>query len=171
LRRVNSYANNNPYKYTDPDGKVALALQGALTGTLVCGPVCGAIAGATLSIASYYAVDAIVHNESSGDAPAIPERIVGDQGSDEAGSNRSGKRHTSGTLTPENGGTGNYEGDLEYLAGETRPSVLGDSAPPGSQIGENGVYGRPKNSSGGRSIEIPGNGDKPHESLHYPPKK
>jgi hypothetical protein len=44
---------------------VALALQGALTGTLVCGPVYGAIAGATLGIASYYAVDAIVHNESS----------------------------------------------------------------------------------------------------------
>lgn len=26
-------------------------------------------------------------------------------------------------------------------------------------------------SSGGQSIDIPANGDKPHEVLHYPPKK
>jgi hypothetical protein len=26
----------------------------------------------------------------------------------------------------------------------------------------------PENSSGGRSIDIPANGSKPHETLHYP---
>ena len=65
------------------------------------------------------------------------------------------------------GGTGDYDADLETLAGETRPAGPGDNAPSGAQIGTNGVFGR-ENSSGGRSIDIPANGDKPHETLHYP---
>ena len=75
-------------------------------------------------------------------------------------------------LTPENGGTGDYEQDLQTLTGGTRPSGVGDSAPPGSQIGENGilVVGQ-KIVVAVRSIDIPANGDKPHETLHYPKKE
>lgn len=92
---------------------------------------------------------------------------MGDQGSPLAGPNKSGSRHTSGNLKPEFGGTGNYDDDLKALAGDTRPTVRGNSAPPGAQIGENGVFGRETNSSGGKSIDISANGDKPHETLHY----
>jgi len=73
-------------------------------------------------------------------------------------------------LKPEFGGTGEYGSDLGTLAGETRPAGPGDPAPAGSQIGENGVFGR-ENSSGGHSIDIPANRDKPHETLHYPREK
>jgi len=64
-------------------------------------------------------------------------------------------------------GAGNYDDDLKILAGDTRPAVKGDSAPSGAKIGENGVFGRDTNSSGGKSIDIPANGNKPHETLHY----
>jgi hypothetical protein len=56
-------------------------------------------------------------------------------------------------------------------SGGTRPAGPGDSAPPGSQIGENGIFGRPENRRSGSSIDIPANGDKPHETLHYPSKE
>ncbi|HFK2922116.1 TPA: hypothetical protein ACGY72_003320 [Stenotrophomonas maltophilia] len=38
---------------------------------------------------------------------------------------------------------------------------------PGAQIGEDGVSSRQTNSSGGQSIDIPANDEKPHETLHY----
>ncbi|WP_425470915.1 DUF637 domain-containing protein [Trinickia fusca] len=99
--------------------------------------------------------------------PPVPDGLVGDQSDPRAGPNKGGKRHTSGPLTPENGGTGDYERDLETLTGGTRPWQPGDKAPPGSQVGQNGIFGRPQNSSGGKSIDIPPNGNKPHETLHY----
>lgn len=97
----------------------------------------------------------------------MPTDLVGDQSSPLAGGNKNGTRHTSGNLKPEFGGTGKYDDDLKTLAVDTRPAVRGDSAPPGAQIGENGVFGRQTNSSGGKSIDIPANGGKPHETLHY----
>lgn len=90
-------------------------------------------------------------------SPALPTDLVGDQSSPLAGPNKSGTRHTSGKLKPEFGGSGNYDDDLKALAVDTRPTVSGDSAPPGAQIGENGVFGRQTNSSGGKSIDIPAN--------------
>jgi filamentous hemagglutinin len=105
--------------------------------------------------------------DSTTKAPSLPSDLVGDQSDPRAGPNKGGNRHTSGPLTPENGGTGDYDQDLETLTGGTRPWQPGDKAPPGSQVGQNGIFGRPQNSSGGKSIDIPANGDKPHETLHY----
>jgi RHS repeat-associated protein len=105
-------------------------------------------------------------NSEGSSVPPVPDKIVGDQSSDLAG--QRGKKHTTGALTPENGGVGDYEKDLEKLTGGTRPWREGDKYPPGSQIGANGIFGRPENSTGGKSIDIPANGKKPHETLHYP---
>jgi RHS repeat-associated protein len=167
-----AYANNNPYKYTDPDGENAVAVarasfrigQSVGNGINVATQL---VTGASLSTHIANAVFDIVHNEST---PDLPTDIVGDQSDPRAGPNKSGNKHTSGTLTPENGGSGDFEADLGTVAGETRPAVAGDKAPPGSLIGENGAFGRPENSSGGASIDIPANGDKPHETLHYDKK-
>ncbi|MET0267511.1 MAG: RHS repeat-associated core domain-containing protein [Duganella sp.] len=108
---------------------------------------------------------------NSGDgktAPSLPDKIVGDQSDPRAGPNKGGGKHTSGPLTPENGGVGDFEADLNTLTGGYRPRQPGDKAPPGSLVGPNGIFGRPENSGGGKSIDIPGNGNKPHETLHYP---
>jgi len=177
------YANGNPYKFTDPDGRSA-----TLAAPFVLIPIFVAT--------GYYAMTTPQQREKAGEAliqgvkglfqkneaggsdaagagdggsssPALPVDLVGDQSSPLAGPNRNGTRHTSGNLRPESGGTGNYDEDLKTLAGDTRPAVRGDSAPPGAQIGANGVFGRETNSSGGKSIDIPANGDKPHETLHY----
>jgi filamentous hemagglutinin len=100
--------------------------------------------------------------------PPLPDKIVGDQTDPKAGPNKGGGKHTSGPLTPANGGKGDFGADLNTLTGGTRPREPGDKAPPGSLVGPNGIFGRPENSTGGQSIDIPANGDKPHETLHYP---
>ncbi len=159
-----AYANNNPYKYTDPDGKFVVLAPLVPPAIAALGKALGFVG--TAAVAGYAGSEALnAYNESA--APDLPSDLVGDQGDSRAGPNKSGNRHTSGPLTSENGSTGDFETDLETLAGETRPAGPGDSAPAGSLIGENGVFGRPENSSGGASIDIPANGDKPHETLHY----
>ncbi|CAB0150932.1 hypothetical protein PSI9734_01371 [Pseudidiomarina piscicola] len=159
-----AYANNNPYKYTDPDGEF-LALLFTPPGIAAIKYTATALVGIMGGVAIHENVVEPMMNESS--VPDVPDVLVGDQSDDRAGSNKSGRRHTSGPLTPENGGTGDYEADLETLTGGTSPAGDEDSAPPGSQVGENGIFGRPDNSTGGASIDIPAKGDKPHETLHY----
>jgi RHS repeat-associated protein len=100
-------------------------------------------------------------------APPLPDKIVGNQSDPRAGLNKSGNKHTSGPLAQENGGNGDFLHDLDVLAGPVRPQRAGDRAPPGSLVGDNGVFGRPANKTGGSSIDIPANGAKPHETLHY----
>ena len=97
-------------------------------------------------------------------APELPSGYVGDSSDSRSGSNPKSKKRTSGELTPENGGTGNPLTDAEELAGPLKP-VPGE---PGTYIGENGIRYRPENTSGGASIDIPANGDRKHETLHYP---
>jgi hypothetical protein len=110
----------------------------------------------------------IFNQGTNSNVPPVPGGLVGGQDDPRAGPRKGGNSHTSGPLTPENGGTGDFGKDLEKLTGGTRPAQTGDSAPPGSLIGANGIFGRPRNSGGGSSIDIPANGSKPHETLHYP---
>ncbi len=184
-----AYANNNPYKYVDPDGAEPIPLSRfelADTRALASGQIsrgqfasraasrsvgAGVVlrltpTGRALSVARMV-IGAVFNESAKPSVPGVPNDLVGDQSDDRAGPNKSGKKHTSGPLTPENGGAGDYETDLETLTGGTRLAGEGDSAPPGSQVGENGIFGRPENSTGGASIDIPAKGDKPHETLHY----
>lgn len=111
----------------------------------------------------------VVHNSKT---PALPTVLVGDQSDPRSGPNRRGNRHTSGVLQPQYGGNGEWRHDAEIIGGKFRPApTSGGKYPPDSLISDNGVIIRPNNSSGGVSIDIPENGNKPHETLHYPPKK
>jgi RHS repeat-associated protein len=178
-----SYANSNPLGYTDSTGLmpdcqwVANVLRCSTTPSLP-GPE-GIPSGPTdvpwpkllpqpwvdsIKVACGNAFDRLKNWMLS--VPPLPPDLVGDQSDPRAGPSKGGGRHTSGPLTPTNGGSGDFEADLDKLTGGTRPWQPGDKAPPGSLVGPNGIFGRP-NSSGGRSIDIPANGSKPHETLHY----
>jgi RHS repeat-associated protein len=96
----------------------------------------------------------------------VPGTLVGDQNDPRAGLTKNGKRHTSGTLTPDNGGTGNIEQDFDKLTGGVS-SPAGGTYGPEDRKGANGIVIRPKPGGGG-SIDIPSKGSKPAETLHYP---
>jgi len=61
------------------------------------------------------------------------------------------------------------DGEFRIFSGDLPQTQLVGRYPPGGQIGKNGVYGR-QAPDGGYRIDIPANGDKPHETLHYPRK-
>jgi len=161
-----AYANNNPYRYIDPNGESSVAIWGtrAVGGVSLFVPIPGARVFGVALIATTLTSDTPQnsHNET---APALPEGLVGTQDDPRAGQSR-GKRHNSGPLSADNGGTGNPDEDFETLTGGT-----GESNPdraPGSSTGANGITIRPGKEGEGPRIDIPANGDKPPETLHYP---
>ena len=82
-----------------------------------------------------------------------------------------GDRHNSGPLAAGNGGKGDAGKDFGSLTGgKSGPAPEGSGYPKGTQIGQNGVALRPESKTSGPRIDVPANGDKPHETLHYPKK-
>lgn len=146
-------------------GGCAPAVPEFIAGGMIVGGLAGsAAADITESLSN------IVFGTNS--APPVPGDLVGDQSDPRAGPSNRGKRHTSGPLTPGNGGTGDAEKDFDKLTGGTGTPFPGSddrSKIPGAQVGDNGVWIRPgtKNPGDGPRIEIPGNGNKLPETLHY----
>lgn len=169
------YANNSPYKFTDPEGRTAVCDQSSCTIDCNSGLTCaadylyfGTVYGGRLLRNAFENILPIAQQSESseGDAPPLPEDLVGTQ---DSGSRQQGGRVNTGPLAPENGGTGNAETDFGSLTGgKSGPAPEGSRLPEGSQVGENGVIYRPGNERSGPRIDIPANGDKPHETLHYP---
>jgi hypothetical protein len=99
-------------------------------------------------------------------SPAVPTGLVGTQ---DGKGGRAGGRVNSGPLAPEHGGTGNAAKDFDHLTGgKSGPAPDGSRLPPGTQVGENGTQLRPPTGTSGPRIDIPANGPKPVETLHYP---
>ena len=69
-------------------------------------------------------------------------------------------------MTPENGGTGDSGKDFDKLTG-SNSQPAGGTYPPGTLVGPNGVVLRPGQKGSGSRIDIPGNGSKLPETLHY----
>lgn len=163
------YANNNPIVNVDPDGR-----------SVTCGQdSCTIEAHSVLEFVVDYAfVQGLVaqraiqnqmtqhtapltqQNESQEGSPPLPGGLVGVQ---DGISGVRGKRTNSGPLAPEHGGTDDAGKDFGKLTG-------GKSTTDGSGglVGENGIRYRPAVGGNGPRIDIPANGDKPHETLHYP---
>lgn len=100
-----------------------------------------------------------------GVGPSLPTGLVGTQDSD---SGRRGARVNNGALDPGNGGTGNANDDFDLLTGgHSHPAPADSNYPPGTLIGDNGISLRPRTIGSGPRIDIPANGSKPHETLHY----
>ena len=161
------------------------------TGALVGGLI-GGIAGSDRNIAAPFLTSAIergnrllacgldlgcirgvmANGNGTNSVPPVPGGYIGDQSDPRAGTSNNGKRHTSGPLTPGNGGTGDAQKDFDKLTGGTGrpfPDSDGRSKIPGALVGDNGIWIRPgtKNPGDGPRIEIPGNDNKLPETLHY----
>jgi len=167
-----AYVGNDPLNNTDPSGRTAIA-AGAGVGCAVTGPACpagatvGAIAGTVVTGAVI--LWAILNHDDATDSPDAPETTVGE---DQRPSKKSGGRTNSGPLAPEHGGTGNVDEDFETLTGgNSSPAPDDSNLPEGSRVGDNGVIHRPATDKTGPRIDIPAQGDKPHETLHYPQEK
>jgi RHS repeat-associated protein len=101
-------------------------------------------------------------------SPAVPTGLVGTQ---DGKGGQAGGRVNSGPLAPEHGGTGDAGKDFDHLTGgKSGPAPGGSTLPPGTQVGENGTQLRPQSGTSGPRIDIPANGPKPVETLHYPPR-
>lgn len=113
--------------------------------------------------------DSSANGPGSGAGPGggrdIPDKLVGLQDNK---SRKQGKRVNNGVLAPENGGTGNAQRDFEYLTGgRYGPPPSNKGYPEGTLIGDNEISLRPPSGVYGPRIDIPRNGTKPPETLHY----
>jgi len=166
------YAYGNPGRYIDPRGlhPAAIPVAACLRSPACVGPIVIScqIVWENLRDNWPWTASSAGGKDTNPPVPPLPTDLVGDQSNPNSGPNKDGSRHTSGPLKPEYGGTGDFLADLEKLTGGIRPVRPDERRPPGSLIGENGIFGRPENSNGGSSIDIPANGSKPHETLHYP---
>jgi RHS repeat-associated protein len=170
-----AYANNNPIMHIDPDGR-----------TVTCdASSCSIDAHSVLEVAVDYATVAViytqraiqntigpnpqtptVHNESQGEAAPLPGGLVGVQ---DGKSGQQGGRINNGPLAPSHGGSGDSAKDFETLTGgKSAPAPADKGYPEGTMVGENGISHRPATDQSGPRIDIPANGNKPAETLHYP---
>jgi RHS repeat-associated protein len=193
-----SYVKNNPLSHADADGHCcdwnsiiigsttalggiagavggAAAGAGAGAGTLVVPGVgtisggvylgtLGAATGATFGNAVGNAIVNVLNSSNSSTTP-LPTGPVGTDPQATEGS-----RTKSGPLAPEHGGSGEAGKDFGTLTGgNSAPAAPEKRYPAGTQVGENGIALRPAKGTSGPKIDIPANGSKPHETLHYPP--
>jgi filamentous hemagglutinin len=168
-QRPYMWNNNNPITYSDPSGYCPLCLVAvpaveigigeALTAIGV-GAVGGAMATNGQEILN--SIGSLFNAHGQMQAPGLPETIVGTNPKPS-----SGKRVNSGPLDAAHGGTGDAEKDFDKLTGGHSGPAPNDR-PPGTLLGGNRVQLRPGTPSKGPRIDIPANGTKPPETLHYP---
>ena len=176
-----AYVQNDPLNKTDPSGNVALVDDAAIlvgAAVIVAGVAIkqwvdspegqrtinetGKAIDNIVSDAAEEAAD-FVDNILKNETPEVPGELVG---TDQKPKPKRGKVD-SGPMAPEKGGSGDAEEDFGNLTGgNSSPPPEGSTLPEGSQVGENGVVLRP--GPNGPRIDIPANGDKPRETLHYP---
>jgi RHS repeat-associated protein len=165
------YANNNSYRYTDPDGRcpdacviegpviigggVVYGVAAGLVAIGVCVEACGKIQRGIES-AAVSTINTIKNLVQTNEAvPALPGELVGD---DPKATGKNGGT-AIGTSLP----GGKFADTVKDLTGDS----LGAPDSKGRSVSPNGVSVRTGGKSGPR-IDIPANGTKPPEIIHFP---
>lgn len=170
-----SYANNNPSTNVDPDGRTVVCSVNTCTinsrnrfEQIVDYGTVGIVYTQRLIHNAFPSIpdSPIVQQETHESAPTLPGDLVGVQ---DGKAGEQGKRVNSGPLDPAHGGAGDAVKDFDTLTGgKSSPASEEKKYPAGTLVGENGISLRPQVDGKGPRIDIPANGDKPHETLHYP---
>jgi RHS repeat-associated protein len=175
-----AYVANDPVNKTDPTGMCAgpliipcgiaaeeVIVAGAAAASAACVAYCPsaddwAKAGRAVSDGLRSIGDKLFNK-----APPVPTEPVGTPPRTPG----KGGQIQSGPLHPDHGGTGDADADHDHLTGGTgRPNESG-GRPAGTRVGENGIQIWPGKTGQGPRIDIPANGAKPGETLHYPPPR
>jgi uncharacterized protein RhaS with RHS repeats len=168
-----AYGNNNPYKFVDRDGR-SPALVAEAVPLLLIGGIYYTLQTPEKQREMVRSLQRVFDSVSRADAApqgneadtGLPTDLVGEQ---DKKSGARGDRHNSGPLDPSNGGTGDAQKDFDKLTGgKNGPAPADKKFPPGTQVGKNNVAIRPGQGNDGPRIDVPANGRKPHETLHYP---
>ncbi|HTV86200.1 MAG TPA: RHS repeat-associated core domain-containing protein [Dyella sp.] len=167
-----NYSKNNPIINVDPDGRTVTCDQNAChihatrLGELMIDYVVVATVYTERAIQNTINSTPVVHNETQGEPTPLPGGLVGQQ---DGKTGQQGKRINNGPLAPSNGGTGDAEKDFDNLTGgKSSPAPTDKGYPAGTLVGDNGISYRPGTDKTGPRIDIPANGNKPPETLHYP---
>ncbi len=148
------YAKNDPLNFSDHSGRFVLVeVGGAL---IAAAAIAAGIMLSTPETKKQLAesINSALHNdvpEVSQGVPELPTDLVGDNAADSTGKRKN-------TDLPSD----SFEETLKKLTG----GVVQEDG--GRQVCPNGVQIRPGKSGEGPRIDVPANGDKPPETIHFP---
>lgn len=178
-----AYVGNDPVNMSDPTGRNGVSVAGRVARYCTSGGAITAAGCVAIGVLGALVVAPGVRQEQvinpqrprstppppmrNEEATPLPDEPVGSPDDRKTGK---GGQIQSGPLAPENGGTGNPNEDFDVLTGgKSSPAPEDSTFPEGTRIGDNGVVIRPGSKpDDGPRIDIPQNGDKPRETLHYP---
>jgi RHS repeat-associated protein len=153
ITNLYTYVRGAPSIYTDPRGTNPLIGVGAAAGTAAM-PGPGTVAGAIIGGALGYVVGGIVADQIfSSEVPPLPEDLTGENP-------RQGSGNRINTDLP---------GELLDDVVDALTGGVTSEGERGSRSCPNGVLIRPGKPGEGPRIDIPASGDRPHETIHFPP--
>ncbi len=145
---------NNPLNRIDPTGKFIFLIVPAAEYVAEYA-IADLAASVALGQAASNALNNIYHSEqgnATGETPELPTDLVGDN-----------PRSSSGQRVNTDLPADDFPGAVDDLTGGNTTD------PGGQQVCPNGVRVRPGKTGQGPRIDIPANGAKPPETIHFPP--
>ena len=162
----------NPYRYTDPDGRNPWAARLVFTASYEAATWAGVgIVGGLIGAGVYD----LIHMNESAQPPKAQPKNEGKSDGEKKGGNSTPDLPDGLTGDNPRPGSGNrVNTDLPGGAQGVFDDLTGGKSTDqgnGTKVGSNGVRIRPGKTGEGPRVDIPAKGDRPHETIHFPPPK